>query len=104
MNVIEKMDMFAESEPQMCVWCKHCGVVVCDGLWGYVCLRADNMKMLGKRNKGVIQPFPVNTGGHRTGVQCVNADEWHECFVPTKLTDGRIRTLDAIGLLPDDEK
>lgn len=101
MNVIERMDMFAESEPTMCVWCRHCGAVVCDGLWGYVCLRADNGKVLNRRHKGVIKPFPVNTENTRTGVQCVNADERHDCFEPTKLTDKRLRLLDALGLLDD---
>ena len=99
MNVIERMDMFAESEPRICVWCRHCGVVVCDGLWGYVCLRLGNHRDLNKRMKNVIMPFPVNTEGTRTGIQCVNADERHDCFEPTKLTDKRIKLLDVLGLL-----
>lgn len=98
------MDWFAESEPRICVWCRHCGVVMCDGVWGYVCLRAGNHRRLNKRIKGVITPFPVNTEGTRTGIQCVNPDEYHdECFVPTKLTDPRIRLMDMLGLMPDDE-
>lgn len=101
MSVIERMDMFAESEPRICVWCRHCGVVVCDGLWGYVCLSAGNHRDLNKRMKNVITPFPVNTEGTRTGIQCVNADERHECFEPTKLTDDRIKLLDVLGLLEE---
>ena len=99
MSVIERMDLFAESEPRICLWFKHCGVVMCDGLWGYVCLRAGHHRDLNKRMKGVIKPFPVNTDGTRTGIQCVNADERHDCFRPTRLTDGRIRLLDAMGYL-----
>lgn len=102
MDVIERMDLFAESEPRICVWCRNCGAVVCDGLWGYVCLRADNGRTLNRRMKGVITPFPVNTDNTRTGVQCVNADETHDCFEPTKLTDKRLRLLDALGLLKED--
>ena len=100
MGLIEKMDLFAESEPRVCVWCRHCGVVLRGGLWGYVCLNADNARTLGKRVSGVIQPFPVNTENTRTGVQCVNADECHDCFEPTKLDDPRIRVMDALGLVP----
>lgn len=100
MSIIERMDLFAESEPRICVWCRDCGVVMCDGVWGYVCLRAGNHRQLNKRIKNVITPFPVNTENTRTGIQCVNADEHHdECFRPTRLTDKRIKLLDAIGLL-----
>lgn len=99
MSIIERLDLFAESEPRICLWCRNCGVVMCDGIWGYVCLRAGNHRNLTKHMKNVILPMPVNTEGTRTGVQCVNADEMHECFVPTKLTDGRIKLLDAMGYL-----
>lgn len=98
MSVLERMDMFAESEPRMCVWCKYCGVIVTGYAWGYACIRsAEDMT---KRHKGVIQPFPPNTGNRRTRVQCVNPDEMHDCFVPTKLTDKRIKLMDALGLMP----
>jgi hypothetical protein len=97
--VLERIDMFAESEPRICVWCRNCGIVVCDGLWGYVCLAASNSRTLNKRAKGVIQPFPVNTENTRSGIQCVNPDEAHDCFVPTRLTDKRIRLMDALGLM-----
>lgn len=101
MNVIERMDWFAESEPRICLWCKDCGVVMCDGLWGYVCLRVGHHRDITKRMKDAILPMPVNTECKRTGIQCVNADEMHDCFVPTKLTDKRIRLLDAMGYLED---
>ena len=98
MSVIERMDLFVESEPRICVWCRHCGAVVCDGLWGYVCLKHGNHRDLTKRMKNVLVPFPPNVEA-RTGVQCVNADERHDCFEPTRLTDKRIELLDALGLL-----
>ncbi len=102
-NVLERMDWFAESEPRICVWCKLCGVVVTGHTWGYVCTRS--AEDITKRVKNAIKPFPPGTGGRRTRGQCVNPDEWHDkCFVPTKLTDQRIRLIDAMGLLPDDEK
>lgn len=103
-SILERMDWFAESEPRICVWCRNCGIVMCDGLWGYVCLKAGNHRDLNKRMKNVIQPFPVNTDDVRTGIQCVNADEMHDCFQPTKLTDRRIRLMDMLGLMPDDGK
>lgn len=96
------MDLFAESEPHVCVWCRNCGVVVCDGLWGYVCLAAENGRVLTKRTNGTIAPFPPNTENRRTGIQCVNPDERHDCFVPTKLTDKRIKVMDMLGLMPED--
>lgn len=103
MNVLKRLDLFAESEPRICVWCRNCGVVVCDGLWGYVCLAAKNGRVLNRRMKNVIMPFPVNTDGTRTGVQCVNPDEMHDCFVPTKLTDGRIKVIEMLGLMPEED-
>ena len=107
MSILETADVdiltqimgFADSEPHICVWCRHCGAVVCDGLWGYVCLRRGHNRDLTKRMKNVITPFPVNTEGTRTGVQCVNADERHECFRPTRVTDKRIYLLDALRML-----
>lgn len=100
-NVLERMDWFAESEPQMCVWCKLCGVVMRGDVWGYVCIKS--CEDITKRVKNAIKPFPPNTDGKRTRVQCVNPDEMHpECFVPTKLTDKRIRLMDVLGLMPDD--
>lgn len=100
MNALERLDLFAESEPRICIWCKWCGVVITGHHWGNVCIKhAENIT---KRHKGAIQPFPVNTGGRRTRVQCVNDDEHHDCFEPAKLTDKRIRLMDALGLLPED--
>lgn len=102
MNALQRMDLFAESEPRICVWCHNCGVVVCQGLWGYVCLAAKNGLDMNRRKKGTIMPFPVNTDGHRTAVQCVNADETHDCFVPTKLTEKRMKLIDVLGLMPEE--
>ena len=98
-STIERFDWFAESEPRMCVWCRLCGAVMLDGVWGYICTRS--CEDITKRVKNAIKPFPVNTDGRRTRVQCVNADEFHpECFVPTKLTDGRIELMRQLGLIP----
>ena len=102
MNMIERMDLFAESEPTICVWCRWCGAVVLGDVWGYVCLRS--AESIGKRVKNAIRPFPVNTEDRRTRVQCVNADEHHpECFVPTRLTDKRIKLMDILGLMPEEQ-
>lgn len=100
-DALTRMDMFAESEPRCCLWCRHCGAVVTGGLWGYVCLLPVHMRDLTKRIKGVVTPFPLHTENRRTGVQCVNADERHECFEPTRLTDKRIRLLDAMGYVEE---
>ena len=98
-SILERMDMFAEAEPRICVWCRHCGIVLTGPVWGYVCIRS--CEDITRRVKSAIKPFPPNTGGKRTRLQCVNADEWHEeCFVPTKLTDRRIRLMDMLGLMP----
>jgi len=96
-----RIDMFVESEPTMCVWCRYCGVTKrSDSVLGYVCLKS--METIGKRTKGVIKPFPVNTEGTRSRVQFVNADEFHpECFRPTLRDDPRILLLDELGLLGD---
>lgn len=94
---IRRFDWFEESQPRMCVWCRYCGYVDLGYEWGYVCIRS--AEDVGKRAKGVIQPFPVNTGGTRTRVQCVNADEMHECFAPTKEGSERIGLLRRLGLL-----
>lgn len=100
-NVLERMDWFSESEPMMCVWCKWCGVVLRGDVWGYVCIRS--IEDITKRVKNAIKPFPVNTDGKRSRVQCVNADEMHpECFVPTKSDDERIETVRMLGLMPND--
>lgn len=100
MNVIERLDLFAESEPRICVWCRHCVAMVGGYTWGYACTRS--AEEITRRHKGAIMPFPVNTEGKRTRVQCVNPDEMHECFEPTPLTSPRMRLMDALGLLPDD--
>ena len=97
-EILERIDLFAESEPRICVWCKYCVAMVGGYTWGYACTKsAEDMT---KRHKGVIKPFPASTGGRRTRVQCVNPDEMHDCFEPTKLTDKRIKLMDALGLMP----
>jgi hypothetical protein len=97
-EVLERIDLFAESEPRICVWCKCCVAMVGGYTWGYACTKS--AEDITKRHKGAIMPFPPSTGGKRTRVQCVNPDEMHDCFEPTKLTDKRIKLLDALGLMP----
>ena len=97
---IERFDPFVESEPRICVWCRYCGVVRRDdSVWGYVCIRS--CEDISKRVNNAIKPFPVQTGGTRTRLQCVDADEMHDCFMPTKRDDRRISLLDELGLLGD---
>ena len=101
--MIPRVDMFVESEPRMCVWCRYCGVVRRDrDIWGYVCIKS--CEDITKRVKSAIRPFPVQTGGTRTRVQCVDADEMHDCFMPTLRDDDRIYLLDELGLLGDYRK
>lgn len=101
-ETIQRIDWFAEREPTMCVWCRWCGVVMLGDAWGYVCIRS--IEAITKRVKNAIRPFPVNTEGKRSRVQCVNADEYHpECFVPTKRADKRIETIGMLGLMPEGE-
>lgn len=97
-KVFERIDLFAESEPRICVWCRHCVAMVGGYTWGYACTKS--AEEITKRHKGAITPFPPTTNGKRTRVQCVNPDEMHECFEPTRLTDRRIRLMDALGLMP----
>jgi hypothetical protein len=96
-GIIESINLFEESEPQICVWCRHCAAIVAGYTYGYACLKS--AESISKRHKGAIQPFPVNTEGHRTRVQCVNADERHDCFEPTKVGDKRMKLLETMGLL-----
>lgn len=101
---IDKLDFFVESQPRMCIWCCYCAVAHLskDEIWGYICVR--HCEDITKRVKNAIKPFPVNTDGKRTRVQCVNADESHNCFKPTERTSSRIRLLDEFGLLGDYRK
>lgn len=100
MSDIPKMDMFVESEPHMCVWCRYCGVVRRGkDIWGYVCIRS--CESITKRVKNAIKPFPVQTDGGRTRLQCVDAEEIHDCFKPTLRNDDRIYLLDELGILGD---
>lgn len=97
---MEKMDMFVESEPRICIWCRYCGVVKRDrNIWGYVCIKS--CENITKRVKNAIVPFPAQTGGTRTRVQCVDDYEMHGCFKPTLRDDDRIYLLDELGLLGD---
>ena len=96
--MIERFDLFQESQPRICLWCRDCGVVFCGGTWGYVCLRHGNHRDLTKRMKGVLTPFPPNVE-FRTGVQCVNPDESHDCFRPTPRDSARSGLLEDMGYL-----
>lgn len=99
LNVLQQIKMFADNEPHICVWCKWCAAAVTGGLWGYICTKST--QDMTKRHKGVITPFPVGSGNRRVRVQCVAADEHHDCWEPTEITDKRLNLLDALNLLEE---
>lgn len=97
MSVLDSLLSFESSEPQMCIWCHHCGTVLTDGVWGHVC----TLRAAYAPKRGRIEPLPA---GHdnRVSAQCVQGREAHPCFSPTPVGSGRMRLLDAMGLLPSD--
>ena len=89
--------MYESTEPQICLWCRHCGLVVTSEVWGAVCLKYENGQWYGRRRRGSMAPFPPNWE-QRPFLPLVSEDERRECWEPTRVSDERMRTLDNLGI------
>ncbi len=93
--MIEKFDFLEESEPRICLWCRHGLLLLGNEQDGerIACLWHARDE---SRQPKVMKPLPPNVSA-RTWTPVFNSDEHRDCFQPTKRGTPKMRLLEKLG-------